>query len=347
MIDFGQCSTVLGPCLSWGTLVAAAAVSLPQFVGLFLFNEGIADLQRGCEEQCNEHNWINHRLQRLKIVLPSMAVIRIFCAPSMWFFMADEFHGPDWPVLGIFPMIWFVNMLVSWGLFFQVIMMPGMANILNSLKTISYWPLECHVERPYHGLASTRCHALSGGFWSEFLWNVWIVLFYGDTSIGMRIAGITIPLIVFNTGMILGGPVNFLSRNPYKDRWVAQTYIAVGIVAVEGYLLLNFAWFGIRQAVDPVTNLSRLGPYGHWSVIAWNVIIIAQALICRTSILGAEELKPGAPWAAGGADHKEFFFPRFWGQIYFCYGIFVSFNLWILGNWVWAEEAVVRRGWLG
>jgi len=294
----------------------------------------------------NHRNWVCQRLLFLKNFLPLTCLLRIFCAPAMWFYMwqINDDHRPPLCVATIF---WVVNFLLSWGMFAQVILLPGISQVLSSHATMDYWPPECQVERPYHGLASTRCHALNGGFWAEFLWNLWIIVYYGDPSTGVRLAGISIPIVIFNAGMLFGGPVNFLARNPTKDRGVAQAYILVSIFAVEGLLLLNHAWFGIREAVNPVKNLSPLGPYGHWSVLAWNVILVAQAMVCRTAILGAQELKTGPPWSAGGADHKEFFYPRFWGQIYCCYGTFVSFNLWVVGNWMWASQGVAERGWLG
>jgi len=346
MVDFGDCDSTFGMCLEWGTFLAAAGVSFPLWVGLYLFRTGCDDFAKGCEEMMNRGNWVCKRLMFLKDFLPLTCLIRVFCAPAMWYYFS-HWYAYERPPLTAAAVLWVVSFFVSWGLFAQVILLPGMSQVLSSHSTMDYWPPECSVNRPYHGLASTRCHALNGGFCAELLWTIWTVVNYSDASAGTRLAGITIPLVIFNAGMIFGGPVNFLSRNPNKDQGIAQAYILAAMFAVEGFILLNHAWFGIRQAINPVTNLSPLGPFGHWSVIAWFVILAAQILVCRTAIGRATELKPGAPWSAGGADHKEFFFPRFLGQIFFCQGMFVGFFLWVLGNWLWVNQGVKERGFVG
>jgi hypothetical protein len=346
LLDLGDCWSTFGPCLSWGTFVCAVAVSVPGWVGLYLFRTGCDDYTKGCTECMNKENWACRRLNFLKSFLPLTTLVRIFCAPAMWFYFSsfNEYHRPP---LSLAVILWIVNFLISWGLFAEVILKPGWAHVLSSHLTMDLWPQEHAVNRPYHGLASTRCHALNGGFWAELLWTLWIIANYADPHTGTRIAGVTIPVVIFTGGMIFGGPVNFLARKPDKDLGVAQAYILVAVFSVEGMLLLNHAWFGIRVAINPVSNASSLGPYGHWSVILWNAILIAQIVICRAALGAAVDLKPGAPWSAGGADHKEFYFPRFWGLIYFSQGMVIGFNLWVLGNWIWAEEAVAYRGWTG
>lgn len=318
--------------LSVGTFFCAAAVGGAHFTGLYLFRAGCNDFQKGCEEMKDEFNRVNQQLQFLKIFLPVCALLRVFCVPSVWYYMAetDNFGGALHSVPAL---MWVILWAIPFVLFKQILLMPGISQVLSSDRTIAEWPTECAVQRPYHGLLSTRCHAASGGFYIELLWNAWII--FQGTSIEGRVGGITIALVIFNAGMLMGGPVNFLSRGPTVDKWVAETYLVVSLFAVEGYVLLNHAWFGIRMAVSHETNLSPYGPYGHWSVLVWNGLLILQTLVCRTAVLNAQELKGGPPWNCGQCDHKEFFFPRFWGLIYVCYGMMISFNFWIVGIWLW------------
>jgi len=311
-------------------------VACPHLAGLHLYRAGADDFKKGCEEMKNESHSVCQRMQILKTLLPTCCVLRVFCAPALWYHMAErgDFAGG----LQSAPAVaWIMLWSVPFCLLNQIVLMRGFRNVLSSYDTLAEWPEHISLNRPYHGLASTRCHAANGGFYAELFWNCWII--YQDSNVAGRLAGISIPLIIFNVGMLLGGPVNFLVRKPKTDRWVAETYLLVSLFAVEGLLLLNHAGFGISAAVEPGALHGVFGPYHHWSVWLWNVLLVAQTLITRYAVTNAEELKAGPPWNAGGCDHKEFFFPRFWGLIYICYSMLASFNLWVLGNYVWASDA--------
>lgn len=321
--------------LSIGTFLASAAVVTPFFVGVHLFRTGAADCLEGCKEMRNEANWICRRLQLLKDVLPVLCVFRAFCAPSMWYILGEN---RDWggAFVNVPTILWATNFVISWALLAEVLLMSGVRHVLNSHHTMQMWPEECALQRPYHGKASTRCHALNGGFWQELLWNIWII--YWGKDYNHVIGGITIPAVIFFSGMIAGGPVNFMVRKPTVDVWVAQTFVLTTIFAVEGYVLLNHSWFGLAAALDPLKNSSAFGPYGHWSVHVYNAILMAQAFTCRWAVVHAKELNMKPPWSAGGADHKEFFFPRFWGLIHVTYGLILCFNMWIVGIWLIRED---------
>jgi len=326
--------------LTAGRFLAAIAVSCPHFVGLYLFREGAVDFKKGCFEMNNHMHPVCARMEFLTFFMPICCVLRIFFAPALWFNMAEHadfdsaFHSL--PVL-----LWIVCWSVPFTLLNQILLMPGMRHMFSSWNTLTLWPETIRLNRPYHGLTSTRCHAANGGFYAELLWNLWIV--FQGTDVQWRLGGITVPLVIFNVGMLAGGPLNFLIRSPKKDRWIGETYlvtsgIATGVLAVSSMFVLNHAWFGIRSTVDLHLHEGPLGPFGHWSVLLWNVLLLVQILVSRSAVTSAEELRPGPPWICGGADHKEFYFPRFWGLLYFCYGMAVSFNLWIMGNYLWMES---------
>jgi len=319
-------------------LLCAAAISCPHFVGLYLFRAGVNDFDKGCREMGMTMLPLLSRLHLLKWLLPLCCVLRVFCAPAMWYWIGEQ-HDLSGGMRSLPVWLWVVLMGVPFVLFMQILMKPGMRSVLSSHTTMREWPGDCPTDRPYHGLLSTRCHAASGAFFIEILWNAWTM--YAGRDMSSRLVGITIPIVIFYSGMLMGGPVNFLMRKPYAESWIAETYILVSIAAVEGFVLLNFASFGLKAAIDP--RISPGGPYSHWSTYVWMGILAAQTLICRTALTSSKELKGGPPWSACGCDHKEFFFPRFWGMIFVCYGMMVCFNLWILGlsyyapqYWSWA-----------
>jgi len=324
MVDFDFHLTAHG-------LLCAAAVSCPQFIGLYLFRAGVRDYGRGCEEAGVMTCPVLDQMRLLVRFLPVCASLRIFCAPALWHWMADlkDFSS----ALRSFPaMMWILLWSVPFVLFKQILLKPGLRSVHSSHQTIREWPEELPCQRPFHGLLSTRCHAACGGFYIELLWNAWTIWVGGD--LGLRLGGISIPVLIFNLGMLVGGPVNFLSRSPTVDGWVAEVYLLVSLAAVEGMLLLNHSWFGLRVAIDHKDNDSFLGPYGHWSTWLWIGLLLMQAVVLRSVVTRSQDLHPGEPWTAGGCDHKEFFFPRFWGLIYVCYGMMISFNLWVLGVWL-------------
>jgi len=315
------------------SLLCAAAISVPHFVGCYLFRAGVNDYKKGCTEVGVHLHWSIDWLQMLKVAIPSCAVLRIFCAPTLWMWAANkDLEGSlrSLPVL-----LWVALWAVPFAMFQRILMRPGIRSVLSSHQSLREWCHELPCERPYHGLLSTRSHAANGGFFIELLWNAWVVYSaYSNNDWSFCVGGITIPLFIFNAGMLMGGPVNFLSRGPAADTWIAETYILVSLGALEGFLLLNHCWFGLKSAIAPSTDNSSLGPYSHWSTWAWLGVLLAQTVICRTAVTNAKELKGGPPWSCGGADHKEFYFPRFWGLIFVCYGMLISFNLWIVGMWL-------------
>lgn len=320
------------PAGSVGAILASAAVICPHFVGLFLLSAGSKDFTRGCERFHNNDNWVVTRIQLLVRVLPLTALVRVFCAPSLWHYLGQE-QNLSLALRSPMVYLWVVDFAVSWTLLLQVVLQPGIRSLWSSSQCIETWPKDCAVGRPYHGLSSTRLHAANGSFFAELLWNAWIIFFARDSA--SVIGGITVPFVIFNAGMILGGPVNFLYGRPVLDVSVAQTFIFLSIFAVEAIILLNHAEFALPEALDTTRpGIGPLGPYGHWAPWAWNAVVALQAIGSRAAITRSSQLYAGEPWHAGGVDHKEFFLPRFWGLIFFCYGVLVCFNLWVVGNWL-------------
>mmetsp|Transcript_123616 Transcript_123616/g.357551 ORF Transcript_123616/g.357551 Transcript_123616/m.357551 type:complete len:331 (+) Transcript_123616:113-1105(+) len=324
MIDFDFHLSAYG-------LLCAAAVSVPQFIGAYLFRAGVRDYGIGCEEQGVLFNASLDHMRLLVRFIPMCALFRVLCAPALWYWLADEKDFPG--ALRSFPaMMWILLWAVPFVLFKQILLRPGMRCVHSSHQTIRDWPEEMPCQRPYHGLLSTRCHAACGGFYIELLWHAWTI--YAGDDVGLRLGGISIPIVLFNAGMLLGGPVNFLLRGPTCDGWVAELYLLVSLACAEGMLILNHAGFGLREAVNHATNGSSIGPYAHWSTWIWILLMLVQAVVLRYAVTSSRELQPGEPWTVGGCEHKEFFFPRFWGLIYACYGMMISFNLWVLGVWL-------------
>mmetsp|Transcript_80759 Transcript_80759/g.233555 ORF Transcript_80759/g.233555 Transcript_80759/m.233555 type:complete len:338 (-) Transcript_80759:59-1072(-) len=331
MIDFGF-------YLSFSGFLCSIAVICPSFIGWYLFRAGVADYAKGCQEVRNFYDYVLEQLEVLVVVIPICSVLRVFFAPGLWYHLADngDFFGA---ITSLPAILWVLSWSVPFVMFMGICLKPGVRSVLSSDATINEWPEEMYVERPYHGLLSTRCHAMHGAFWIELLWNCWII--YCGADLGARVGGISIAIVVFNLGMVLGGPINFLARGPRCDAWIAQAYILVSVVVVEGVVALNHVWFGLKASIDHQTNFSPLGPYGHWAVIVWIGLLSVQTVTCRVVISMGIELRAGHPWECGGADHKEFYYPRFWGLIYVCYGMLFSFNCWIIGIWCSPAPAVI------
>mmetsp|Transcript_11794 Transcript_11794/g.23928 ORF Transcript_11794/g.23928 Transcript_11794/m.23928 type:complete len:242 (-) Transcript_11794:206-931(-) len=238
------------------TIHCSFAVNVPQWIGLYLFQKGVADFGKGCEEVFN-YNRMLAQVRRLNYVCPLCSLVRVLCAPAMWYWTVDQsdfaqvFHS-------VFALLWALCFLVPLVWFGSIVTQSGIVSVLDSDKTIREWPQDCRVNRPYHGLLSTRCWALFGAFWIELLWNVWIIYAGGDIS--RRFCGITFALVLFNAGMVFGGPVNFLARGPYCDRGIAETYILVSLFAMVGYLLLANSSSGLSVAVAGAEF-----PMKHWS----------------------------------------------------------------------------------
>jgi len=325
--------------LGLGQMSCAAAICCMSFVGDYLFMFGVEDLETGLKKN-NKHvgNKTLEKAKTLQWLMPMCAVLRVLFAPALWFWLAEK--GSWLGALTSVPVLcWGVLYFCPCFMLVSLSMMKGVRHFADQDKCIANWPDHTEIDRPYHGLFQTRALAATGGFLVEFGWHMSII-YVGNDSLA-RVGCISVSTLIWNLLMLLGGPILMLTKSPgpqCRDTWIAQVYIIVSLAACEAMVLLHHAWFALPQMMN---SESKFGPYSHWSVLLWLLVSVAQVSTLHFCILQGYELKSGAPWSVGAADYKEFFYPRFWGLIFYCRGQFIAFNFWIVGCYMWTPQAVV------
>lgn len=319
-------------CWSCGRILCALAVACPQFLGSALFWIGVRDFDRGCREMKNGLDPTLRNMKLLRWVMPFCALLRVFFVPALWFHLAEE-PNLSQATHSVAVVLWVACFLLPYWMLLRFILMPGFRCALSSYRTINEWPEECAVQRPYHGLVSTRCHIAHGSFLVELLWTVWII--YQGPNHAYRVGGISVPMVAFNVALLIGGPINYLSRGPRRDAWVAYGFLIISTLSCDVMLVFAHAPFGLRNAVIASSNH---GPYSNFICQLWLLTAAFQAFSLRFMLNIGEELKPRPPWQAGGCDHKEFYRPRFAALVAFCFVQLVSYNLWVTGCGLWFWE---------
>jgi len=317
--------------------MAAAGIECIGAVGLYLYSLGVDDFQTGLTKSGTLASCeLFGRAETLLWFMPLCALVRLIFTPFMWNCLIERraFNYPlDIVAVVAFaaaffvPFVWFA---------FGIVFTPGVSDQNDFEAAIANWPADCRVERPYHGLFQTRAWAMGGGFLGMLGMHIWVIV--GGPNARCRVGAIVVPTVLFSIFMLLGGPYFFLRSAPDSfcpDLWIPNTYYAVTIITVIAMVLLCLLPACLPDAVTFGVNrghsLAWAGPYAQWSTWAWLIIAVVQILLLRWAITSGVQLVGGPPFEVCGADYKEFYYPRFWGLIYYTYGQFIAFNLWICG----------------
>jgi len=186
-----------------------------------------------------------------------------------------------------------------------------------------------------YGLFVTRTLALFGAHLCELAWTIWIAVFHEKPK--RRVCGLAIPLFVMSLFLILGGPYNFRSKvddpSSCDYMWVPDTYFLTTATAVPAGIVLLTLRCAIPRAVTKPLDQAKWGPYSHWSTWVFVIIALIQLHVLRLTINAAEE--DGSYKGACGVTNVSYYYPRHWGLIFYDWGQLFSFNLWIVGNFLW------------
>mmetsp|Transcript_97613 Transcript_97613/g.209446 ORF Transcript_97613/g.209446 Transcript_97613/m.209446 type:complete len:373 (-) Transcript_97613:112-1230(-) len=320
--------------ISSGKLLCALGVGCVGGVGPYLYSLGHSDITKGltASGSAGTCGW-KPLFDVLGVALFVCCVLRALFAPAFWTLLCER---RDYKTALKSPLVicWLALFLTPFLCLTSVIF-GVVPHVTDFHRTISEWPSACKVERPYQGLFSTRCWAAFGAYLSEGLWHMWII--YWGTDSRRRVGGISVASFLFYLFMLAGGPLSFLGgvddSGHCDDAWIAETYIAVTILAFAGMLPLLHVNRCIPQAVTAANT--ALGSHGHWASLLWNALAVLQLVVLEVVVRQGQQLKPGPPWIVCGTTFKEFFYPRHKGLLFFCYAQLLGFNLWLLGCALW------------
>jgi len=323
--------------LSLSKVTTSMSITFCSLVGCYLYSLGYADIVKGLAESgrldtCSWRGW----MWAMSVMGPAGCGIRMLLAPAMWSLLGERRD-----VIGACrhpaAILWMVCYFVPLAAMVYMMSFPGFRELADPEATIRDWPTDCSVQRPYHGLFQTRSYALTGSLIMEGLINLWIVIKCRDPDV--RCVGFCVPVVIYNFGFLMAGPVSFLLRYmgaPCDDLWIEQGYLFIAVVLLAVKLLLIAAPFGNQAAIKSQNQI--FGPFAYWSTIIFLLLDAAQVASLDTIMSYASEIKAGTPWNACGVDYKEFWLPRHVGEVYYCYAELAAYYFWILGNWLWLSN---------